>query len=105
LGKEFYLDGFLLDELVNPGDSMVLQAREGRKLTGTFQDGNTFDFMLNPYYCSFQFDCDTFHPDAILRLTLAVPEPSARALSACALVLALAISAFARWTYVRVSLA
>ncbi|MFV1967916.1 MAG: PEP-CTERM sorting domain-containing protein [Pirellulaceae bacterium] len=73
IGREFFLDGLPIEELVNPGDSLVLETREGRRLTGTLLDGNLFDFVLNG---SSVVPGDYFHPSAILRLTLGVPEPS-----------------------------
>jgi hypothetical protein len=72
IGKEFYLDGRRLEGLVNPGDSLVLETRGGRRLTGTFLDGNIFDFDLNT---STSYREDGFHPNAILRLTLPLLLP------------------------------
>jgi len=72
LGREFLIDGLPLEALVSPGDSLVLETRGERRLTGTLRDGSPFGFDLNP---TRDGDNDYFDPAATLRLTLVVPEP------------------------------
>ena len=78
-GREFFLDGLPLEELTHPGDSLILESRDGRQLSGTFLDGNSFEFDLNESATGTE---DYFDPEATLRLTLAVPEPAALPLMA-----------------------
>jgi hypothetical protein len=70
VGTEFRLDGQGFPDLVNPGDSLVLTARDGLPLSGTLRDGTQLDFDLNSLDPA--NPGDFFDADATLRLMLAL---------------------------------
>lgn len=72
LGQSFSLNGSPISGLINPGDSLIVDARGGAILSGVLADGSPIDFALNETSIPGQ---DQFSADSTLRLTL-VPEPS-----------------------------
>ena len=82
VGSEFF--GGSIEGLAEPGDSIIFDDL-GHPVTGTFSDGTSFEMDISS---DSRFSDG---PDAILRLTIAVPEPLARTL---ALFILLAATAF-----------
>jgi hypothetical protein len=69
-GSEFMIDGLSVPGLQNPGDSVVVDLRDGAQLTGRLLDGSMIDFDLNSV---FNVDADYFDPAATVQLALAPP--------------------------------
>jgi hypothetical protein len=76
-GRQFLLDGILLDGL-QIGNAVTITDRDVN-LSGVLADGTVFNFELNSKQLRGQ---DYFSPDALLTVTLVVPEPASLALVA-----------------------
>ncbi len=87
IGTEFLIDENKIAGLTEPGDSVIINERGGALLSGTFLDGNPFNFTLNEVNGGFFTGGPDYFPFAAeVRLTL-VPEPSACGLAVFALLL------------------
>lgn len=83
-GRQFLLDGILLDEL-QVGKSFTIADRN-MILSGVLADGTAFSFDLNSRTT---LNVDYISPDATLTVTLVVPEPASVTLTSLGYVLLL----------------
>lgn len=75
IGKDFKLGGHDLSHALVRGQPYRIIAREGQTLTGTLSDGGGFSFVLNSSRVDGDGE-DFFSTDAVLTVTLVVPEPT-----------------------------
>jgi hypothetical protein len=69
---------------LEPGEAFIFEARDV-ELAGNFADGTPFRFDLNSSNAT---GSDRFDPNALLTVTLVVPEPTAYCLACLAAILA-----------------